>query len=139
MIFKTLIVLFFVYNCGFSQIKIRLTLPDNNTDNYEYDYQFLNISDSAYVNVYHSSDMGHPYGRGYELKRDIPSGDYEIYINDIINSKVELDLEKKEMRKTIFNSKGIIKEIRYHKNEEFIKQDIFDDSGNYLYSVEPNN
>ena len=132
-------VLLLIHFGGFAQIKIKLLLPERHLENYEYDYQFLNKSDSIYVKVYHSSDMGHAYGRAYELKRDLPSGDYEVYINDVIYTKVEIDLDKKQMRKTIFNVNGMIREIRHHQNDEFIKQDIFDLNGNYSHSVEPKN
>ena len=128
-----------ICNYSYAQVKIRLAVPDKHEGNYEFDYQFLNKSDSIYVKVYHSSDMGHAYGRGYELNRDLPSGDYEIYINDIIHSKVIIDHSKNEMQKTLYTSNGIIKEIRYHKNDVFIKQDLFDENGRFIYSMEPKN
>ena len=134
--FKTLFVLLLIHSYGFSQIKIQLTIPNGHLEDYEYDYQFINKLDSTYVKVYHSSDMGQPYARGYELRRDLPSGTYEIYINDVINSKVIIDNSKKEMIRTLFNAKGIIKEIQYYKNEEFRKQDIFDENGNFKNSVD---
>ena len=137
--YKVLMVLLLFHFGGFAQIKIKLLLPDRHEDNYEYDYQFVNKSDSIYVKVYHSSDMGHAYGRTYELKRDLPSGDYEVYINDVIHSKVEIDLAKKQMRKTIFNANGVIKEIRHHEYDLFVKQDLFDENGNYSHSIEPKN
>ncbi len=134
--FKTLLVLLFIHSYVFSQIKIQLTISHDHLDDYNYDYIFSKKSDSTYLKVYHSDDMGHPYARGYELKKDLPSGVYEVYINEIINSKVILDISKKTMIKTLFNAKGIIKEIQYYENEEFRKQDIYNELGNFDYSVD---
>lgn len=126
----TLILFFLIHSFGFSQIKIRLTTPSSDENRLNYDYQFLNKSDSIYIAVHHSEDMGHPYSRYYELKRDVPSGEYEIYINEVIDSKIVIDRVKKEMRKTRFNAKGLITAIQYFQNEEFIKLDVFDENGN---------
>lgn len=129
----------FIYSSVFSQTKIYLKTPKNHNTNNAYDYQYTNISDTIFVKVSHSEDMGHPYGRRYELRNDLASGIYEIYVNEIIQSSVNINTVKKEIQKTIFSSKGVIKEILYFHNDYYYKKDIYDEMGKYLNSIEPIN
>ena len=129
----------FIYSSVFSQTKIYLTIPENHNTNNAYDYQYNNISDTIFIKVSHSDDMGHPYGRRYELRKDLASGIYEIYVNEIIHSSININSMKKEVQKTIFSSKGVIKEILYFHNDYYYKKDIYDEMGKYLNSIEPIN
>lgn len=66
------------YFSSAAQIKIELKTPVEKRR----DYIFIKPSDTVYVKVGHSEDMGAWGSIRYYLKQNIPDGAYDIYLDD---------------------------------------------------------
>lgn len=80
-----LLILYVFLTCiSIAQTKIHLKAPKyiNEWESYRGDYEFVNILDTAYLKVGHQEDMGTQYGHYYELKPNVPNGEYLIFVDD---------------------------------------------------------
>lgn len=81
---RLLILYVFLTSISIAQTKIHLKAPKyiNEWESYRGDYEFVNILDTAYLKVGHQEDMGTQYGHYYELKPNVPNGEYLIFVDD---------------------------------------------------------
>lgn len=102
------------------QTKIYLLPPKPHRGN----YQFVNPSDSAYISMSHSEDMGVWYARRYELRTDIPDGKYEIYVSDTLALSASIKDFKKDGIWTAYYRNGQILSITPYKDGKINGEDI---------------
>lgn len=95
------LIYFSSFNC-FSQIKIELTKSTENNK----DYIFKKTSDSTYLNVGHKEDMGAWYGFYFEFKKNIPDGNYQVFVNNKIRSNGLIKNSQKEGFWKEYNNDG---------------------------------
>jgi hypothetical protein len=100
--------------------RIFLISPKNNVG----DYLLVNKTDTAYIELDHSEDMGVTGGPDFFFKKNVPDGAYEVYIDDTINCKGWMKDGMKDSLWTYFHNNGTI----FYK--VFYKEDRY--NGNYI-------
>src|SRR5690606_7598428 len=111
---KVLYIFFLVFifsGKGVAQTKIYLLPSQGKFGN----FTLINASDSIYINIEHSEDMGHMYFQRYSLKSNIPTGKYEVYVNDTINLTGYIKKFKKDSIWTEYYRNGKFRGIKPYK------------------------
>lgn len=120
----TLIIFLFTYSvCATScideratkntQTKIYLISPKKNNE----DYQVVNLKDTALIAFDHQGDMGVWYGHFYHLKKEIPNGEYDIFIDNKIRLKAFMKNKMKDSVWIEYFENGNIQAISSYKND----------------------
>lgn len=112
--FKILIAILFCLSAGFasSQTIINIIPPQNS----EEDYKLEKISDTAFVEIGHSDDMGMKYGFYCRLKLKVPDGEYLFYSHNVLESRSFIKNSKKDSIWTVYYSDGSLKSVTPYKN-----------------------
>lgn len=66
----------------------------------------------------YSEDMGHKYGHRYELKTEIPNGEYRVYVNDTLNLHAFIkDFKRDGNWKTYYKNGNLQSLIAYREGK----------------------
>lgn len=105
----------------FSQTMIKLRASQHNRG----EYQFINPSDTSFVEVGHKEDMGVWYGMYYKVKTNIPDGEYNIYVNDTLELKAFIKKLQRDSTWTYFFSNGAVKRITVYEKGELVSSPTY--------------
>jgi hypothetical protein len=121
-----LLLCFFIEQQGFSQIKIKLISPPDR----RYDFELVNATDSAFIDIGHGEDMGYRYGHYYRLKWNAPDGEYELYVDDTLRERAFMKNSKKDSTWIYYYSNGKPKLIMpYHKGKVHGEMIAYNENG----------
>jgi antitoxin component YwqK of YwqJK toxin-antitoxin module len=79
---------------GIGQTKIYLSFPENRDP--KRNYEFVNDSDTAYLEFQFNEDMGVRYMHRYSFRANAPDGEYWVYVNKKLELKAFLKDGKKD-------------------------------------------
>jgi len=111
---KKLIVILFCLTAGFasSQTIINIIPPKNSKE----DYKLEKISDTAFVEIGHSDDMGMKYGFYCRLKLNVPNGEYLFYsYNDLESRSFIKNFQKDSVWTNYYSNSSVKSVIPYRK------------------------
>ena len=111
---KIVFTILFCLSAGFasSQTIINIIPPQKS----EEDYKLEKISDTAFVEIGHSDDMGMKYGFYCKLKLNVPDGEYLFYSHNVLDSRSFIKNSQKDSIWTTYYSNGSEKLITPYKN-----------------------
>lgn len=82
----------------------------------EFDYKLIYPRDSIYIDFKYSGDFGIIYYVSFELKKNVPDGKYEIYIDNKLTQKYYIKNGLKDSLWVEYQENGERREIPYHKD-----------------------
>lgn len=110
---KKLFAILFCLTAGFasSQTIINIIPPKNSKE----DYKLEKISDTAFVEIGHSDDMGMKYGFYCRLKLNVPDGEYLFYSHNVLESRSFIKNSQKDSIWTNYYYNGSVKSVTPYK------------------------
>ncbi|MCC7301140.1 MAG: hypothetical protein IT233_00715 [Bacteroidia bacterium] len=88
------------------------------------DYSCINPSDTSFVVVGHSEDMGKWYGHYYKLKTNVPDGEYDFYVNGKLELKAFIKNSQYDGVWSYYFHQGNLKEVKPYVNGKLDGENI---------------
>ncbi len=117
---QLLILFWFIGNFVFSQTVIKLNSPTKIQE----DYSCINPSDTSFVIIGHSEDMGKWYAHYYKLITNVPDGEYDFYVNGKLELKAFVKNFQFDGVWSYYFRQGTLKEVKPYINGKLNGENI---------------